>query len=869
MTDNGNTPKKDALKLSSPNTLSLTKTVESGKVKQNFQRGRSKTVTVEVKKTRTFSQRAGGMVEVDRGTSEAAKQRMLSQAEREARLRALQQAEKVDETRQQHENFTNFERDVEPAEGDDAGADSLDTQTTASSGSTSSHRSPMDEIAARNMAALRNAPSNRTNAAAPAKAAPARAKPTFSSPAAAPRGADDESAEAKAKRTKAAEDVSEYKRGGKLTIAQALGMGDDIKVRSMAQVKRQRAKVLKKNSSIPSSQQEMIIREVQIPEVITVQELANRMAVRAVDVIKELLKLGTMATVNQAIDADTAEIIVETMGHKPKRVSDADVEVHIDNEVDAPESLTPRPPVVTIMGHVDHGKTSLLDALRKTDVVAGEAGGITQHIGAYQVTLASGEKISFLDTPGHEAFTAMRQRGAKVTDIVVLVVAADDGIMPQTIEAINHAKAANVPIIVAVNKIDKPGADASRVKTELMNHGLVPEEFGGDTMVIEVSAKQKTNLDKLQETILLQAEVMELKANVDRRAAGSVIESKVDRGRGVVATLLVQRGTLKVGDLIVAGGAYGRVRALVNDKGQNITEAGPSLPVEVLGLDQAPEAGDEFAAVENEKSAREIVEYRREKEKKRVSLASAKSVDQLFAIAGKTSAKEFNVIVKSDVHGSAEAIVGSMNRFNGDEVKVRVLHSAVGAINESDITLAQATGAMLIAFNVRPTPKAKELAAAQKVEIRYYSIIYNVIDDIKAALSGLLSPERRENFIGYAEIREVFNITKYGKVAGCMITEGIVKRGAKVRLLRENVVIHEGTLKTLKRFKDEVKEVKSGFECGMAFENYEDIRAGDMIECFEIQEFAREVQARDLKAEAKAEAEAKAAAEAAADSANA
>lgn len=855
MTDTGNTPKKDALKLSSPSTLSLTKTVESGKVKQNFQRGRSKTVTVEVKKTRTFSNRpgTGGMVEVERGTSEAAKQRMLNQAEREARLRALQQAEKADEARHQ-ENFTNFAREVEPADSDDGSAD-LDTPISAGSLSpASSGRSQMEDIAARNIERLRNAPSNRSTMTAPAKPAAVRAKPTFSSPAAAPRGADDESAEAKAKRTKAAEDVSEYKRGGKLTIAQALGMGDDIKVRSMAQVKRQRAKVLKKNASIPSSQQEKIIREVQIPEIITVQELANRMAERAVDVIKELLKLGTMATVNQSIDADTAEIIVESMGHTPKRVSDADVEVHLTRDDDDAGTKTPRPPVVTIMGHVDHGKTSLLDALRKTDVVAGEAGGITQHIGAYQVTLANGEKISFLDTPGHEAFTAMRQRGAKVTDIVVLVVAADDGIMPQTIEAINHAKAAGVPIIVAVNKIDKPGADSARVKTELMSHGLVPEEFGGDTMVIEVSAKEKTNLDKLQETILLQAEVMELKANADRRASGSVIESRVDRGRGAVATLLVQSGTLKVGDLIVAGGSYGRVRALVNDKGLEIETAGPSVPVEVLGLDMPPEAGDEFAVVENEKSARDITQYRREKEKKRVSLASAKSVDQLFAIAGKTSAREFAVIVKSDVHGSAEAIIGSMNKFNGEEVKVRVIHSGVGAINESDITLAQATGAMLVAFNVRPTPKAKELAAAQKVEIRYYSIIYNVIDDIKAALSGLLSPERRENFIGYAEIREVFNITKYGKVAGCMITEGIVKRGAKVRLLRENVVIHEGTLKTLKRFKDEVKEVKSGFECGMAFENYEDIRAGDMIECFEIQEFARQVEARDPKAESKAEA---------------
>ncbi len=845
MTDNGNTPKKDALKLSSPNTLSLTKTVESGKVKQNFQRGRSKTVTVEVKKTRTFTNRpgaGGGMVEVQQGPSDATKQRLLNQAEREARLRALQQAEKAEDERP--EQFTNFAR----ADEDDDADDMVETTEHAAEASApaaasapqkaNSLRTPMDDIAARNLERLRNAPSNRSTTT-PAKPAAAKARPNFGPPAA-PRAAEEESAEAKAKRVRSGEE-SEYKRGGKLTIAQALGMDDEIKMRSLSAVKRQRAKAHKKGHIIPSSQQEKIVREVQIPEIITVQELANRMAERAVDVIKELLKLGTMATVNQSIDADTAEIIVDTMGHKPKRVSDADVEVHLVQDVDAPETLKPRAPIVTIMGHVDHGKTSLLDALRQTDVVAGEAGGITQHIGAYQVTMNTGDKITFLDTPGHEAFTAMRQRGAKVTDIVVLVVAADDGIMPQTIEAINHAKAANVPIIVAVNKIDKQGADATRVKTELMSHGLVPEEFGGDTMVVEVSAKQKMNLDKLQETILLQAEVVELKANPNRTGSGSVIESKVDRGRGTVATLLVQRGTLKVGDLIVAGGSYGRVRALINDKGVELDEAGPSVPVEVLGLDQPPEAGDEFAVVENEKAARDIVEYRREKEKKRVSLASAKSVDQLFAIAGKTAAREFAVIVKADVHGSMEAIIGSMNKFNGDEVKVRVIHSGVGAINESDITLAQATGAMLIGFNVRAMPKAKDLAAAQKVEIRYYSIIYNVIDDIKAGLSGLLSPELRENFIGYAEIREVFNITKYGKVAGCMVSEGIVKRGAKVRLLRDNVVVHEGTLKTLKRFKDEVKEVKSGFECGMAFENYEDIRQGDMIECFEIQEVARTV----------------------------
>ena len=849
MTDNGNTPKKDALKLSSPSTLSLTKTVESGKVKQNFQRGRSKTVTVEVKKTRTFTNRpgtSGGMVEVERGASDATKQRLLNQAEREARLKALQQAEKNEADAPVRETFSNFERGDDDQEADDIvvaetpAAEGAAPAAAAAAPAAPTGRTAIEDIAARNLERLRNAPSNRTTTTTAAKPATAKPRPTFGAPAA-PR-AEEETAAERAKR-RANEEVESYKRGGKLTIAQALGMGDDMKVRSMAQVKRQRAKAHKKGHVVPSSQQEKIVREVQIPEIITVQELANRMAERAVDVIKELLKLGTMATVNQSIDADTAEIIVDSLGHKPKRVSDADVEEHLVQDVDAPETLTARAPIVTIMGHVDHGKTSLLDALRQTDVVAGEAGGITQHIGAYQVTMNTGDKITFLDTPGHEAFTAMRQRGAKVTDIVVLVVAADDGIMPQTIEAINHSKAAGVPIIVAVNKIDKPGADSNRVKTELMSHGLVPEDFGGDIQVVEVSAKAKTNLDKLQEAILLQAEVMELKANTNRQGSGTVIESKIDRGRGTVATLLVQRGTLKVGDLIVAGGAYGRVRAVVNDKGLELQEAGPSLPVEVLGLDQPPEAGDEFAVVENEKQAREITEYRREKEKKRISMASAKSVDQLFAIAGKTSAKEFSVIVKSDVHGSAEAIVGSMNKFNGDEVKVRVIHSGVGAINESDVTLAQATGAFLIGFNVRAMPKAKELAAQQKVEIRYYSIIYNVIDDIKAALSGLLSPELRENFIGYAEIREVFNITKYGKVAGCMISEGVVKRGAKVRLLRENVVIHEGTLKTLKRFKDEVKEVKAGFECGMAFENYEDIRQGDQIECFEIQEFARTVQA--------------------------
>lgn len=855
MSDNGNSGKKDALKLSSPTTLSLTKTLEAGKVKQNFQRGRSKTVTVEVKKTRTFQRGTGGagMIEVDRGQSEAAKQRMLNQAEREARLRALQQAERGVED----EKFEPATENFAPAIDDDAD-DEYEAEVSAAveeageneaapAAPAAARRVPLDDLAARNLERLRNAP---VRPATPAAGAATKTAPVFKRPVATPVRAEDEAAERKKMANKRVEGgEEEYKRGGKLTITQALGMDDGtMRMRSLSAVKRQRAKVHKKGHVIPSSQQEKIVREVQIPEAITVQELANRMAERGVDVIKELLKLGQMATINQTIDADTAELIVTEFGHKVKRVSDADVEDHLVQDEDVAESMQSRPPVVTIMGHVDHGKTSLLDALRQTDVVSGEAGGITQHIGAYQVELPSGEKVTFLDTPGHEAFTAMRARGAKVTDIVVLVVAADDGIMPQTEEAINHAKAAGVPIIVAINKIDKPAADAAKVKTALMHHELVAEDFGGDIMMVEVSAKQKINLDKLLEAILLQAEVMELQANPERRASGSVVEARVDRGRGAVATLLVQRGTVRVGDIVVAGSAYGRVRALLSDKGQELKEAGPSVPIEILGLDAAPEAGDEFAVVENEKQARDIVEYRREKEKKRLVVAGTRSLDQLFAIAGKTAAKELPLIIKSDVQGSTEAIIGSLHKFLDDEVKVRVLLSGVGAISESDVTLAQATGAIIVAFNVRAMPKAKELASAQKVDIRYYSIIYNLIDDIKAALSGLLSPELREDFIGYAEIREVFNITKYGKVAGCMITEGIVKRGAKVRLLRDNVVIHEGTLKTLKRFKDEVKEVKSGFECGMAFENYEDIRAGDQIECFEVQSVARTVEAKAASA---------------------
>ncbi|MEQ9608474.1 MAG: translation initiation factor IF-2, partial [Kiloniellaceae bacterium] len=575
--------------------------------------------------------------------------------------------------------------------------------------------------------------------------------------------------------------------------------------RSLAAMKRQREKQMRlAGGQQPHQPPQKVVREVVIPEVMTVQELANRMAARGAEVVKTLMKLGVMATINQTIDADTAELVVGEFGHKSKRVSASDVEIGMRGADDRPEELQSRPPVVTIMGHVDHGKTSLLDALRETDVVSGEAGGITQHIGAYQVRLASGDRITFIDTPGHAAFTEMRLRGATVTDIVVLVVAADDGIKEQTVEAINHAKAARVPIIVAINKIDKPGADTARVKQELLQHELITEDLGGDILAIEVSALKKTNLDKLEEAILLQSEILELRANPLRPAEGVIIEAKLERGRGSVATVLVQRGTLKVGDIFVAGGEWGRVRALINERNEQIDEAGPATPVEVLGLNGTPFAGDDFTVMENEGRAREIAEYRqRSRREKEIAATGRGTLEQMMSRIKEGEASELPIVVKSDVHGSMEAIITSLEKLGTDEVKVRVLHSGVGGINESDVSLANSTGAMIIAFNVRANPQARQMARRDGVDIRYYSIIYNVVDDVKAAMSGLLAPKQQENFLGYAEIREVFTNSKVGKVAGCMITEGLVKRGAKVRLLRDNVVIHDGTLKTLRRFKDE------------------------------------------------------------------
>ena len=625
---------------------------------------------------------------------------------------------------------------------------------------------------------------------------------------------------------------------GRLTVATATAGGDEERVRSHASYVRRNQR-LKGRVAEPK---EKIAREVILPETITIQELANRMSERAVDVIRLLMKSGEMHKITDVIDADTAQLVAEEMGHTVKRVAESDVEEGLFDTPDTDKDLSSRPAVVTIMGHVDHGKTSLLDAIRHANVVSGEAGGITQHIGAYQVTAPNGAKVTFIDTPGHAAFTAMRARGAKVTDIVVLVVAADDGVMPQTIEAIHHAKAAHVPLIVAINKIDKPDAKPERVRTELLQHEVQVESLGGETLEVEVSAKQKLNLDKLLELIALQAEVLDLKANATRSAEGTVIEARLDKGRGPVATVLVQRGTLHVGDLVVAGSQWGRVRALLDDKGVVRPSAGPSFPVEILGFSGTPEAGDRVAVVENEARAREVTEYRERQKREKLAVrggSARSSLSDMMSQLKTADRKEFPLVVKGDVQGSVEAILAALEKLNTDEVAARVVHAGVGGISESDISLAEASGAAVIGFNVRAHKEAREASERSGIEIRYYNIIYNLVDDVKAAMSGLLAPTLRETMLGNAQILEVFDITKVGKVAGCRVTDGQVERGANVRLIRDNVVVHEGKLSTLKRFKDEVKEVQAGQECGMAFENYQDMRAGDVIECYRIEEIKR------------------------------
>ncbi|KAF0124661.1 MAG: infB, partial [Methylocystaceae bacterium] len=625
---------------------------------------------------------------------------------------------------------------------------------------------------------------------------------------------------------------------GRLTVSTATAGTDEERTRSVASFKRRQQRLFRGQVE----QKEKVLREVILPETITIQELANRMSERAVDVIRLLMKQGEMHKINDVVDADTAQLVAEEMGHTVKRVAESDVEEGLFDTPDIDGDLTARPPVVTIMGHVDHGKTSLLDAIRQANVVSGEAGGITQHIGAYQVTAPNGHAITFIDTPGHAAFTAMRARGAKVTDIVVLVVAADDGVMPQTIEAINHARAAHVPLIVAINKIDKPDAKPERVRTELLQYEVQVESMGGETLEVEVSAKQQTNLDKLLELIALQSEVLDLKANADRAAEGTVIEARLDRGRGPVATMLVQRGTLRVGDIVVAGTQWGRVRALLDDKGAARPEAGPSFPVEILGFSGTPEAGDRVAVVESEARAREIAEYRERMKRDKIAArgGSARgSLSDMMSQLKTAGRKEFPLVIKGDVQGSVEAIAAALEKLGTEEVGARIVHAGVGGISESDISLAEASNAAVIGFNVRAHKEARDAAERAGIEIRYYNIIYNLVDDVKGAMSGLLAPTLRETLLGNAAILEVFDISKVGKVAGCRVTDGNVERGANVRLIRDNVVVHEGKLSTLKRFKDEVKEVAAGQECGMAFENYQDMRAGDVIECYRVEEIKR------------------------------
>jgi len=628
------------------------------------------------------------------------------------------------------------------------------------------------------------------------------------------------------------------KRRGRLTVVTAL-TADEVRERSVASFRRRVQRISGHRDSEPK---EKIAREVTLPETITIQELANRMAERSVDVVRILMQQGHMAKITDTIDADTAQLIAEELGHTVRRVSESDVEEGMFDTPDDAANLQSRAPVVTIMGHVDHGKTSLLDAIRSTEVAAGEAGGITQHIGAYQVTSPSGGRITFIDTPGHAAFTAMRARGAKITDIVVLVVAADDGVMPQTVEAIHHAKAAKVPIIVAINKIDKPDAKPERVRTELLQHEIQVESLGGDTLEIEVSAKAKTNLDKLLDMIALQAEVLELRANPNRPAEGTVIEARLDRGRGPVATVLVQRGTLKPGDIVVAGSEWGRVRALMSDTGHSVVAAGPSMPVEVLGFNGTPEASDRLAVVDTESRAREITDYRvRQKREKMAARQTGMrgSLEQMMSQLKTTGRKEFPLVIKGDVQGSIEAIVGALDKMSTDEVLARVIYSGAGGITESDITLAEASGAAVIGFNVRAHKEAREAAEQAGIEIRYYDIIYALVDDVKKAMSGLLAPTLRETMLGNAVILEIFKVSKVGTVAGCRVTDGVVERGANVRLIRDSVVVHQGKLSQLKRFKDDAREVVAGQECGMAFENYQDMKAGDIIECYRVESVQR------------------------------
>jgi len=865
-------------------TLTLKPRVETGTVRQSFSHGRTKQVVVEKRGKR----RVGGdapatethapepvaakvapaaKAPLSRPTAPAAPRggsgvvlRTLTEDERSARASALADAKvrEVEERRLAEEEAKRraSREGIEQAEREAAEARRKAEEERHRVEEEAKRKAEVEAKKRFGEGEAKPATATATPAATrPAAARPATgARPAVVPPARAPGVAADASDEDEGPRQirrgpggamrpavppKTTHKPGPQKERGRLTLVTALN-ADDVRERSIASFRR-RTQRLKGHAA--NEPKEKLIREVTIPEAITIQELANRMSERAVDVIRMLMKQGAMHKITDVIDADTAQLIAEELGHSVKRVAASDVEEGLFDVVDDSTDTEPRSPVVTVMGHVDHGKTSLLDALRHANVVSGEAGGITQHIGAYQVTSPeSGKKITFIDTPGHAAFTAMRARGAKVTDIVILVVAADDGVMPQTIEAINHAKAAKVPMIVAINKIDKPDAKAERVRTELLQHEVQVESFGGDVVDVEVSAKNKTNLDKLLEMIALQAELLDLKTNSERPAEGTVIEAKLDRGRGPVATVLVQRGTLKVGDIIVAGAEMGRVRALISDQGENLDEAGPSVPVEVLGFNGPPEAGDRLAVVENEARARQVTSYRahQKRENAAASISGMRgSLEQMMSQLKTAGRKEFPLIVKADVQGSLEAILGSLEKLGTEEVAARILHAGVGGISESDVTLAEGFNAAIIGFSVRANKEAAAAAKRNGIEIRYYNIIYDLVDDIKKAMSGLLAPTLRETMLGNAQILEVFNISKVGKVAGCRVTDGTVERGANVRLIRDNVVVHEGKLSTLKRFKDEVKEVQSGQECGMAFENYGDMRPGDVIECYRVETIQR------------------------------
>ena len=864
MTEDNN-DKKTAKK-----TLTLKRPgVETSTVKQNFSHGRTKAVVVETKRrkitrpdekveakptttTTTVTKPrvvapAKPRVETPPPAQEKSAPNNLSSAEMEARMRALEEARlRAEEERKLAE--------------EDAKRRKAEEEQRAKEREELLRQQAEEDAKARAAAEAAKAEAKKTEtrkvaASAPAERvvpnaveAPAVAKPRPTPPNLKRPVNDDDDEEPRSRRSGGANKPevrapkvvkgADERRRSKLTLNSALDEDGNSRGRSMAAMRRRQEKFKRSQMQEP---REKISREVTLPETITIQELAQRMTERSVDVIKYLMKQGQMMKPGDVIDADMAQLIAEEFGHTVKRVAESDVEEGLFNLPDDTSKLKPRPPVVTIMGHVDHGKTSLLDAIRHANVVAGEAGGITQHIGAYQVE-QKGQKITFIDTPGHAAFTAMRARGAQVTDIAVLVVAADDSVMPQTIESIHHAKAAGVPIIVAINKIDKPAADPQKVRTELLQYEVFVESMGGDVLEVEVSAKTGQNIDKLLDAILLQAEILDLKADPDRTAEGVVIEAQLDRGRGAVATILIQKGTLHPSDIIVAGNEWGRVRALINDHGEHIKAATPSMPVEVLGMQGTPQAGDRFAVVSNEAQAREIAEYRqrvaREKAVARQA-GSRGSLEQMMNRMQTSGMKEFPLVVKADVQGSVEAICAAIEKLGNDEVRAHIVHAGAGAITESDISLAEASNAAIIGFNVRANKQARDAADAQGIEIRYYNIIYDLVDDVKAAMSGMLSPERRETFLGNAEILEVFNISKVGKVAGCRVTEGKMERGEGVRLIRDHVVIHEGKLKTLKRFKDEVAEVPAGQECGMAFENYEDIRAGDIIEAFRVETISR------------------------------